>query len=289
MGGLAQRSWRGFCDHDLLTFASAIAFQIMTALLPLAMFALALIGALHLGDAWQEHLAPQVAAHVSPPVFHAIDDVVNTGLNTRRVFWMTAGIIIAVWEMSGAMRAVMDALSRIYGDEDDRPKLRRYLLSFALSIATGAGFLVAFTAARFGSTLLGGFAGGIAGWVIAFVVLTCVVWMVLRWGPAEPEQTHWLSLGSALTVLGWLAASALFGLYVTDIADYDSIFSSLGALFILMTYLYLSAIMLLAGAQVDALLRGRPVGPGKVQKLRERLSGDRRPSRRGAGTPRPAR
>jgi membrane protein len=289
MGGLARRCWNGFCDHDLLTFASAIAFQIMTAIIPLAMFALALIGSLHLGAAWQEHLAPQVRDHVSAPVFHALDDVVNTGLNTRRVFWMSAGLVIAVWEMSGAMRAVMDALSRIYGEEDDRPKLRRYLLSFALSVAVGFGFIVAFSAARFGATLLPGVAGGIVGWLVAFIVLTGVVWMVLRWGPAEPEQSHWLSVGSALTVLGWLGASALFGLYVADIADYDSIFSSLGALFVLMTYLYLSAIMLLGGAQLDALMRGRAVGPSKVEQLRERISAGRRRSRPEAETPRPAR
>lgn len=289
MGRLVRRCWNGFCDHDLLTFASAIAFQIMTAIIPLTMFALALLGSLHLGDAWQQHLAPQVRDHVSGPVFNALDDVVNTGLNTRRAFWLSAGLIIAVWEMSGAMRAVMDALSRIYGDEDDRPKLRRYLLSFALALAVGAGFILAFAAARFGTSLIAGVGGGILGWAVAFVVLTGVVWMVLRWGPAEPEVSHWLSLGSALTVLGWLGASALFGLYVTDVANYDSIFSSLGALFVLMTYLYLSAIMLLGGAQIDALMRGRSVGPSKVQGLREKISGGRHRSRPEAGTPRPAR
>jgi membrane protein len=289
MGRLAGRCWNGFCEHDLLTFASAIAFQIMTAIIPLVMFALALLGSLHLGSAWADHLAPQVRDHVSAPVFHALDDVVNTGLNTRRVFWMSAGLLIAVWEMSGAMRAVMDALSRIYGDEDDRPKLRRYLLSFGLAVAVGAGFILAFAAARFGGGLIGGVAGGIVAWLVAFVVLTGVVWMVLRWGPAEPEQSHWLSLGSALTVLGWLGASALFGLYVADVADYDSIFSSLGALFVLMTYLYLSAIMLLAGAQLDALMRGRAIGPSKVQALRDRISGGRHRSQPEGGTPRPAR
>jgi membrane protein len=289
MGGLARRCWNGFCDHDLLTFASAIAFQIMTAIIPLAMFALALIGSLHLGAAWQDHLAPQVRDHVSAPVFHALDDVVNTGLNTRRAFWLSAGLIIAVWEMSGAMRAIMDALSRIYGDEDDRPKVRRYLLSFALAVAVGFGFIIAFSAARFGATLLPGVAGGIVGWLVAFVVLTGVVWMVLRWGPSEPEQSRWLSLGSALTVLGWLGASALFGLYVANIADYDSIFSSLGALFVLMTYLYLSAIMLLAGAQLDALMRGRAIGPSKVQRLRQKISAGRHRSPPEAGTPRPVR
>jgi membrane protein len=216
-----------------------------------------------------------------------LDDVVRTGLTSRRVFWLTAGLVIAVWEMSGAMRATMDALSRIYGDEDDRPKLRRYLVSFGLSVGVGGGLLVTFAIARFGTVLIGGTVGAIARWPIVFVLLTCVVWLVMRYGPAEPEQSHWLSIGSALTVLGWLLASALFGFYVTDIANYNSIFSSLGTAFALMTYLYLSAIVLLAGAQVDAIMRGRAVGPSKVERLRRRISAGRRRSQPAGGTPRP--
>lgn len=297
MGGLirvcvqgGRRCVRGFLDHDLLTFASAIAFQVLTALIPLAMFGLAMLGILHLESAWNDHLAPQVHAHVSRPVFAAIDDVARTGMHSRRIFWLTAGLLLAVWEMSGAMRALMDVLSRIYGDEDDRPKVRRYLVSFALAGGVGGGLLGIIALNRFATAgAIGGLAGWLVRWPVCFVALIAVVWMVMRFAPAEPESSGWLTLGSALCVIGWIGGSLLFGLYVSDVANYSSIMSSLGAAFALMTYLYFSAICLLAGAQIDALTRGREIGPSRIERLRARVSAGRRRSRRAAGTPRPAR
>jgi membrane protein len=254
------------------------------------MFGLALLGILHLESAWTDHLAPQVHAHVSRPVFGVIDDVARTGMHSRRLFWLTAGLVLAVWEMSGAMRALMDVLSRIYGDEDDRPKVRRYLVSFAMAVGVGGGVLGVIALNRFATAgAISGVAGWLIRWPVCFLLLTAVVWMVMRFAPARPESSGWLTLGSALCVLGWIGGSVLFGLYVSDVANYSSVMSSLGAVFVLMTYLYVSAICLLGGAQLDALMRGRAIGPSRIERLRTRVSGGRRRSRPAAGTPRPAR
>src|SRR3954469_18793697 len=110
-----------FEEHDLLTSASAISFQIFTALVPFLLFAFALLGFLSLGDVWQEHVASHVKANVSPAMFSVIDDTVTKGLASRPLFWMTAGLVLAVWQISGAVRAIMGALNRIYRVEADRP------------------------------------------------------------------------------------------------------------------------------------------------------------------------
>src|SRR4051794_28455379 len=69
-----------FAEHDLLTYASAISFQVFFALIPLALTALGILGALHLESVWSDDLAPQLKPQVSGPVFQVIDDTV------RRVF-----------------------------------------------------------------------------------------------------------------------------------------------------------------------------------------------------------
>ena len=145
--GLRTRElWRalldGFKQHDLLTYSSAISFQIITAVVPFVMFVLALAGLLHLNSVWENHVAPEVRTHVSAAVFSVISSAVNKALSTRQLLWATVGGGLALWQVSGAVRAVMGAFDRIYGASLERPFLRRYLISFALAIATGACFIL---------------------------------------------------------------------------------------------------------------------------------------------------
>ena len=256
----------GLGEHDLLTYASAIAFRALTALIPLTLFGLALLAFLNLGETWTDHLAPDVRSHVSQPVFEVIDQAVRNTLSSRRGYWLTGGLLLALWEVSSAVRAMMGALSRIYGGPDRRSRSRRYLTSFALGVALIACTLLAVVAWQLAPPLVGdaGPWGTMLGVVAAGVLLSTAVWLLLRFAPAEPQSDGWVSFGSGLCVLTWILASVGFWLYAGDIANYSSIFGSLAAVFLLLAYLYVSACAFLIGAQVDALVRehktGRPGG-----------------------------
>jgi len=120
--------------------------------------------------------------------------------------------------------------------------------------------LLALVAANFGRALLGLDHPGflletlvfVARWGAALALLSTAVWLLLRFGPAHPAPHRWVSFGSALCVIAWVGTSLVFALYVTQIADYNSIFGSLATVFVLLTYLYLSAASFLIGAEVDA-------------------------------------
>jgi membrane protein len=259
----------GMEEHDLLTYASAIAFQVMTAIIPVTLLTLSVMGFLHLDDLWTEHLAPQFREQVSKDVFRVADDVVGTTLGESKFWWLTAGLVFTAWQTSGVARAVMGALSRVYGDGrgDDRPFLRRYAISFALGMAVATLVLLAFAVARFGSEVVGDEPGAlvevlafVVRWGAALALLATAVWLLLRFAPAHPGPHHWISFGSTLCVLAWVGTSLVFGFYVTNVADYGSIFGSLATVFVLLTYLYVSAVAFLVGAQLDALVRAGETG-----------------------------
>lgn len=86
------------------------------------------------------------------------------------------------------------------------------------------------------------------------------MWLLLRFAPAHPGPQRWISFGSGLCVIAWVGTSLVFGFYVTQIADYSSIFGSLATVFVLLTYLYVSAVSFLIGAEVDALVREGETG-----------------------------
>jgi membrane protein len=250
-------------EHDILTYASAIAFQILSAVVPFLLFGFALIGFLALDDVWSREIAPTVKSSVSPDVYRVIGSAVDRVLHHQQGFWLTIGAALTLWEISGAVRAVMGVLDRIYGVEEDRTRLRRFLVSFGLSIAVGACFVLAGAILRFAPRVLGlAHAHGI-GAVAAFAVrygfaaavLTVAVGLLVRHGPACHQPWQWVSRGSLIIVGGWLVTSAAFGFYLVHIAEYGSIFGELASVFVLLSYLYMSATAFLIGVQFDAMTR----------------------------------
>lgn len=239
-------------DHaDLLTYGSAIAFQVLFALIPLALFGLGLMGYLGLSDAYSQQLAPQLRDATSPDVFRVLDRTVRKALGDKQLFWISAGAVVAVWEMSGAMRAVMAVLDRIYESKRERGFRERYLVSTGLAVATGALLLGSVAMVRFAPV------PGVVAWLGGLVLMTAAIALLIRVAPADGQRWQLVSAGTLIVVIAWAGTSLVFGLYVTKVADYGSIFGNLATIIVVFEYFYLAACAFLTGAVVDAIKRDR--------------------------------
>jgi membrane protein len=247
----------GFAKHRLLTYASAIAYQVLSALIPLALFALALASVVGAEGLWTDHLRPDIRSSASSDVFNVVDKTVTQILHHQQVFWVTFGLLVVLWELGGAVRATMEALDDIYGVRRKRSRADKYVTSTWLSAAVGALWLAALVVVTAGGTVLGGPLGGIARYVIAAGVLTGATWLTLRVAPAQHQPVRWVSLGSVVIVAGWLLVVGGYVLYATSIASYGSVFGSLAAVFVLLVAVYLSAVVFLTGVLIDAAARKR--------------------------------
>jgi membrane protein len=271
--GVVKAMVAAFEQNDLLTYASAIANQTLYALVPLALAGLALLGFLDLEDVWQRDVAPQVQERVSTDAFQVIEQTVDKILRSGQSFWLTLGAALAVWAVSGAVRALMGVLSRIYEADGQRSFWRRYLVSFALALVViagvaGAGIAVEFLPrgfARIGDATGLFVVGQILRWVVAAALLVLVVGILIRFAPARVQPIPWVGLGSLLVVGSWIVATIGFVFYVTSVANYSSVFGSLSVVIVLMTYLYVASIAFLVGAQLDALIRAQVRAPGGAE------------------------
>ncbi|CAA9480795.1 MAG: hypothetical protein AVDCRST_MAG30-783 [uncultured Solirubrobacteraceae bacterium] len=269
----------GFRRHDLLLFASAISFQVLTAIVPLLLFGFGLLGFLNLTEVWEGDLRPQVESAVSPAALTVIDDTVGRVLGSKQLVWVTFGAALATWQLSGAIRAAMEALNRVQGVEETRGWPARFTRSLLLAIGECVLLLLAISVVTLGPLLYGDAGSlGSAGlllvrWVLAAALVLLAVGLLVRHGPDCPQPLGWVSVGAGLVVGGWLAMSAAFLVYLTTIAAYGSLFGNLATLVVLMGYLYASSITFLGGIMMDALLRDRHAGD---------------PSGSGASAPEPA-
>jgi membrane protein len=246
-----------FDEHDLLTHASAIAFQVLKSLVPLTLLGIALIGAVGRRDLWSSHLAPPIQSRVDPPVFHAIDFAV------KKIFAHNSGPLIAfaavltIWYVSGGVRAIIGAINRIYGSEDDRPFWLRWVLSIGLSACVvvgivGAALLVAAVPKPGGAWEI---PAVVARWLAAIVALALVTGILVRYGPVEPRPKKWASAGAVLVVVTWIVTSLVFRWYVSSIANFKTAIGQLTVFLVLMVYAYASSIVFLVGVQLDEFLR----------------------------------
>jgi len=190
-----------YLENDLLTYASAISFQILSSLVPFLLFAFGVLGFLELEDVWRTELAPEVKGSVSAPAFALVNQIVERTLSSQQLFWFTAGFLIALWGVSGAVRAVMGALNRLYGDATRRSWRRRMLVSFALALVVGACWIAAFAAVVL-SPLLYGDVGPLAGaalfvvrWGVAGAILLLTVGLLLHFAPERDQPLGWVTFG----------------------------------------------------------------------------------------------
>jgi membrane protein len=95
----------------------------------------------------------------------------------------------------------------------------------------------------------------VARWLLAAALLGAGVALMVHYGTATRQTLPWVSFGTALVMAAWVAMSILFGLYVTYVASYASVFGHLATFFVLLLYVYASSIVFLGGVQVDACVR----------------------------------
>jgi membrane protein len=254
---IAGRLLDRFEEHEILNSASAIAFQALFALVPLALFLLALVGFFELDRVWDD-AAAEIEPRVSEAAFKVIDDTARQVIDDEKPFWLTAGAALAIWRLSATVRATIGALDRIYEVEEDRPLAQRLKLSIALSLATTAIGLAALAVLYLGplvvptDSLVPEVLSIVVRWSLALALGVAAVGILVHFAPATPPPTSWVSRGSLLCAAAWLLATVAFAFYVTELADYGSVFGSFATVFLLLTYLYLSATAFLAGAEIDA-------------------------------------
>jgi len=274
-----ERRWRSlkkivrlwvdlFDEHKLLTYASAIALRMFIAAVACTLFALGILGASHQQQLWKQTIGPEIEPKVLPHVFDGIDQTVNRVFSSSTAGLLALAAALAIWEVSGIIRAGIGALDEIYETTDSRPFWIRFPLSWGLAILVLAAMLGAIAIVWAGHV-----SGGwslpilILRWPAAAVLVALAFEVIVRWAPAEHRRVRWASLGSALVVVGWIGETVIFAAYVRGVANFRTPVGSLEVFIFLATYFYIAAIVLLVAMELDELVRADMQRPRNRQKL----------------------
>jgi membrane protein len=247
-----------FAEHELLTYASAIARQAVIALVPLVLLGLGLLGATGRTDVWDDQIAPQISSRMLPAVYAGIDQTAQKIFATDSAWLIVFAALYAIWAISGVVRACMGALDYIYETEETRPWYVRFPISFALAIVLAVALLGAILLIVGGKHWGGGAAHvpvTILRWVGAIVLVDLAFDLLVRFAPGERRAKKWATAGATLVVVSWIVESLVFRWYVGSVANFRTAIGTLAVFLVLMAYLYAGSIILLVGMELDELLR----------------------------------
>jgi len=248
-----------FDRHLLLDHASAIAFQVLKALVPLTLFGLALLGALGEEKIWRESIFPRIEPHLEQTTAHAINASVQRIFTTSSTGLLAFASLLVIWYLSGAVRAVMGALNDIYEVEETRRWTVRFPLSFALAVGIAVCLVGAVVVVAAGTALathgLAGVTVSVGRWLVAIALLSLAVGLLVRFAPAKHRPSRWATAGSVLVIVAWIGATLLFELFVSHMANFKTAVGNLTVFLVLIGYVYTSSIIFLVGVELDELLR----------------------------------
>ena len=266
---IPRRGWRDivlraraeFFEDQVPMVAAGVTFFTLLALFPgLAAF-VALYGLY--ADIGEVQRQLQVLAHVLPtPTLDLLGDqmtrlaVANKG---GQSLTFLAGFLASVWSANGAVKALMTGLNIAYEEHERRSWVRRTLISLAFTLGFLA-FVIAAIALLAAGPAIKAFVGpqaaqafGWSTWPVLVAALIVGLALLYRFGPSrEPVRWKWITWGSAGVVLFWLLGSALFSAYVARFGQFDRTYGSLGAVIGFMVWIYLSMMVLLGGAELNA-------------------------------------
>ena len=262
----ALRAARGNAVTDS---AAAITYYAFTAL-PATVMASAGLAVLIGGARFVNTIVARASTVLPADVVSILQGTLTRAVADRRgsLVFTIVGIVVAVWGATGAMSAVMRGLNRAYGVEDTRGGVHKRLVALVLLVVGVAGMALCAGLLVLGPVLSGWVArttglGGIvtavwwAGqWPLLALGLAAVTAAMLSLGPDRRRTGGLVRLGPAVAVLAWIAASLLFSLYVASFSSYNKAWGSLSAVVVTIAWMWLGAMALLLGAEVDARVSG---------------------------------
>ena len=290
---LAKRVWKEIQEDEVFGRAAELSYYFLLALFPFLIFLTSIIGfVLGSGTGTRRTLFDYLARVMPPSAYQLITDTMTEVSAASSGGKISFGILAALWAASNGLSAITSSLNTAYDVKETRPWWKQRLTAIALTIALSVFIISALVLVVAG--------GSIADWLAATFGLGStfpVAWKIIQWPVVlgcmifafaliyyfapdlHDQKWTWLTPGSAIGVVLWLLVSIAFRVYLQFFDSYSATYGSLGAVIILMLWLYLTGAAVLIGGEINseiehaAAQQGQPDAKEKGEKAPQEREG----------------
>ena len=260
---ILRRTYRQIQDDRLLAISAGVVFFALLALFPAVTAIVSTYGLFAQSATIEEHIvlvsafAPEQAVSI---IQEQIGRLVAKG-EAQLSIGFILGVGIAIWSANAGVKAIIDALNVVYEEPEKRGFFKLNLISLTFTVGAVATVLLAIGAVVVVPLLLDRVGMGESAarllefgrWPGLVVALLFGLALLYRYGPSRTKaKWRWLSVGSVAATALWIAGSALFSYYIKNYANYDATYGSLGTGIGLMMWMWMSTIVILFGAELNA-------------------------------------
>lgn len=273
---LAVETYLAFDGDDMWTYAAAVAYSALFALFPFLLFLLALFSFVDQPTMF-EWLLGQGRRVLPSDAYTQVQQVVDEVRGERNGGLLSLGVVTTLWIASGGVRASMNALNTAYDVPEGRVWYKRYALALAYTVALGAAVVL--------STVLMVVGPRATAWVLdrlgagpgvqeavawvrvpgALLLAMAALFVVYLALPNVRQRPRLVVPGAVLGVLLWAGVSYGFQLYVANFGRFGLTYGSVGAVIMLLAYFYMSSLIVLLGAELNAVIQREAPRPGDAE------------------------
>ena len=259
---------QAFSDR-LTGLAAEAAYNFFFSLFPSLLVATALIGLVvdeRSTTSWMMDQAQRVVPDEALSLVRGVvNDVVFNNSNSKTGI-LSLGLLLAAWSGSNIFRTLMETLNVAYEVRETRPFWKRVLLSLAAIVVLGGLLLVASIVMLGGPEIIDWIgsrlrlpSGRVDLWMvlqypIAFSLLVLAFFMIYRFLPNLKQRPRQILVGAVVATVLWLVVTLLFRLYVTNFGSYNKTYGAIGAVIVVLTWMYLTMLVILVGGELNAEL-----------------------------------
>jgi len=275
-----------FFEDNCLGMAAQLAYYFFFALFP-ALLMLIAIASYFPYHTLVNDLFSTLGGFAPPEALTIITDQLAKIANGENGGLFTIGMLTTIWSTSAAMTAIIDTLNAAYDIQEGRPWWKVRLTAIALTVGVALFILVAFGLVLAGPSLAEHLADRfylgsafewtwkIAQWPVVFALVSGAIAIVYYYAPDAEQDWVWMTPGSIFATTLWLLASLGFKYYVANMTSYTETYGALGGVMILMLWFYISGLVILIGAEMNAEIEhasayGKQEGekvPGEKRKI----------------------
>ncbi len=274
-----KRVFTGFNDDRLMTEAAGVTFYTLLAIFPAIATLVSLYGMISDPASVNDQLASLQGVVPSGGLDIITQQVKALTSNPKQAlgFAFAIGLLTSLWSSNQGIKGLFDALNVVYHEKEKRSLVRRTLITLGFTFSAILFIIIAMSAIVVVPIVLnflglGGSAAGLialARWPLLLLVLVVFLSTVYKFGPSRTQaKWRWVTWGSVFAAVTWLIASIGFSYYVANFGSYNKTYGSLGAAIGFMTWIWISSMIVLLGAELNAELeqqthKDSTVGPPK--------------------------
>ena len=290
---LGKRVWSEIQEDNVFGRAAELSYYFLLALFPFLIFLTSIIGLILGSGTGTRHTLFAYLGRIMPPsAFQLLDDTMREVSTASGGGKLSFGILAALWAASNGMTAITQSLNTAYDLEESRPWWKQRLAAITLTIAlsvliilalvliVAGGHIAEWLASAYGLGPVFPVAWKIIQWPVVLACMILAFALIYYFAPDVRKQAWtWLTPGAAIGVVLWLLVSIAFRLYLNFFDSYSATYGSLGAVIILMLWLYFTGTAVLIGGEINseienaAAKQGEPDAKEKGEKAPQEKEG----------------